>query len=217
MSRKRSHLDEDRWNNLWERFCDAKAPTGLFQKLAAAYNEPYRAYHTTEHILHCLGEFDRARDLIRWPDELEMALWFHDAVYDTHAADNEEKSADWAQRALLLNKCPAEIVTRIHDLVMTTKHSTPLIEKDAQLIADIDLSSLGQPEPDFLNNELNIRTEYQWVPEKLYQEERVKILTSFLQRRRIYFTDYFESLYESQARKNLKDALNRLKGFGKHV
>jgi hypothetical protein len=36
-------------------------------------------------------------------------------------------------------------------------------------------------------------------------------------RNRIYFTDYFESLYGIQARKNPKDALNLLKGFGNHA
>lgn len=144
MSRKKSYLDEDRWNDLWESFCDVRAPTGLFQKLSAAYSEPHRTYHTAEDILHCLEEFDHVRDLARWPNEVEMALWFHDAIYDTHASDNEEKSADWVQRVLLLNKCPPEIVTRIRDLIMATKHTMPPIENDAQLVADIDLSSLGQ-------------------------------------------------------------------------
>jgi predicted metal-dependent HD superfamily phosphohydrolase len=54
MSREKSYLDEDRWNDLWERFCDMELPTGLFQKLSVAYSEAHHAYHTAEDILHCL-------------------------------------------------------------------------------------------------------------------------------------------------------------------
>ena len=203
-------LKKSRFIEVWQKLCNAKPPIDLFRKLIKTYSEEHRAYHTAEHIVYCLDELDHVLDLAKNPAEVEMALWFHDAVYDPHASDNEEKSAAWARQVLLTNNCPAESVARICDLILTTKHDKPPLENDTQLIADIDLSSLGQPESEFLSNERKIRTEYQWVPEKIYREERVKFMKSFLQRKHIYFTDYFEVLYGIQARKNLADALERL-------
>jgi len=206
-------LKKNRFIEVWQKCCNTKPPAGLFTEIVKAYSEEHRAYHNAEHIAYCLDELDHVPDLARQPQEVEMALWFHDAIYDTHASDNEEKSATWARQALLASHCPTESVARICDLILTTKHDKSPIENDTQLIADIDLSSLGQPESEFLNNERKIRAEYQWVPEKSYREERVKILGAFLQRKHIYFTDYFEALYGIQARKNLADALERLKGL----
>jgi predicted metal-dependent HD superfamily phosphohydrolase len=203
-------LNKKRFIEVWQTLCGTKPPAGLFAEILKAYSEEHRAYHTAEHIAHCLDELDHVPDLAKQPLEVEMALWFHDAVYDPHASDNEEKSAAWARQVLLASNCPAESVARICDLILTTKHDKPPLENDTQLIADIDLSSLGQPESEFLSNERKIRKEYQWVPEKKYQEERVKTLKAFLQRKRIYFTDYFEALYGIQARKNLFNALKRL-------
>ncbi|RPI74768.1 MAG: N-methyl-D-aspartate receptor NMDAR2C subunit [Desulfobacteraceae bacterium] len=203
-------LKKNRFIELWQKLCGTKPPAGLCAEIMKAYSEEHRAYHNAEHIAHCLEELDHVPDLARQPLEVEMALWFHDAVYDTHTSDNEEKSAAWAQQALRTGHCPTESVVRIYDLILTTKHDKPLIENDPQLIADIDLSSLGQSEPEFLSNERNIRAEYRWLPEKSYREERIKVIQNFLQRKHIYFTDYFEALYGLQARKNLIDALNRL-------
>ncbi len=203
-------LEKNRFIEVWQKLCNAKPPAGLSLEIVKAYSEEHRAYHNAEHIAYCLDELDHVPDLTKQPQEVETALWFHDAVYDTHASDNEEKSAAWARQALLASNCPAESIARICDLILTTKHDKPPIENDTQLIADIDLSSLGQPESEFLNNERKIRNEYQWMPEKIYQEERGKILKAFLQRKRIYFMDYFEVLYGIQARKNLADALERL-------
>src|SRR5215207_157618 len=84
----------------WRRCAGALAarPIGpaVFDELVARYSEPHRKYHTLQHLAECLAHFEAVRDLAEQPAEVEMALWFHDAIYDTQRHDNEEKSADWS-------------------------------------------------------------------------------------------------------------------------
>jgi predicted metal-dependent HD superfamily phosphohydrolase len=161
--------------------------------LKARYAEPHRKYHTLEHIEHCLAEFDPRQ--AREPEAVELAIWFHDAVYDTKAHDNEEKSAE-----LLLSLIPE--ATRAAELVLVTKHhraSTP----DEALLVDIDLAILGQPEERFDRYERQIREEYAWVPEPIFRQKRGEILEGFLARPFIYQTEPFRAKYEAAARANL--------------
>ena len=66
----------------------------LFKKLFCAYTEPHRYYHTLQHIAECLVRFHTIRHLATNPSEIEVALWFHDAIYDTRRDDNEVRSAE---------------------------------------------------------------------------------------------------------------------------
>jgi predicted metal-dependent HD superfamily phosphohydrolase len=72
--------------------------------------------------------------------------------------------------------------------------------------------SWAPPGPGLLSTETQVRREYSWVPEKAFRKTRGAILASFLQRPRIYTTDHFANLLESQARSNLRYSLERLIG-----
>ena len=74
----------------------------------SAYSEPHRHYHTTAHIDACLAELDLAGDLASDRGEVEVALWFHDAIYRSWRHDNEQRSADLA--AETLRAAPVESV-----------------------------------------------------------------------------------------------------------
>ena len=161
--------------------------------LKARYAEPHRRYHTMEHIEHCLREFDPRQ--AREPEAVELAIWFHDAVYDTRRSDNEERSAAW-----LLELMPE--AKRAAELILVTKHhraSTP----DEALLVDVDLAILGQPGDVFDRYERRIREEYAWVPGILFRHKRAKILRGFLERPFIYGTEHFRAKYEAAARANL--------------
>ena len=60
-----------------------------YDELVAAYSEKHRHYHTARHISQCLKEFSEAKNLAQKPDEVELALWFHDAVYDVFAKNSD--------------------------------------------------------------------------------------------------------------------------------
>jgi predicted metal-dependent HD superfamily phosphohydrolase len=203
-------LDLERWN----RLLAALGITGeseCFDALLAAYSEKHRHYHTTRHIDHCLRELDSATSLAREPAEVELALWFHDAIYDPHSSKNEERSADWACELLTRHHASAERVNRVRDHILATRHEAIAIDADSRLVVDIDLSILGVDEAAYAEFEVNVRKEYRWVPSLLFRRKRAEILESFLARPQIYTTQLFRDRYEVAARRNLTQAIEHLR------
>ena len=101
-------INLSRWRALWRRLEGQTDSEPVFDQLQTHYTEPHRAYHNLDHIADCLAQFDRAKHLARFPAELELAIWLHDIIYDTHASDNEEKSAQWAVDAMQAAHMPPE-------------------------------------------------------------------------------------------------------------
>jgi predicted metal-dependent HD superfamily phosphohydrolase len=213
MGRQQRTLDQQRWLELWSRLGGQASGAPIFVQLAAAYAEPGRAYHTVEHIRDCLAQLDLSRNLAQRPDEVEAALWFHDAVYRPGASDNEDQSAELARTALSVGAVPREAADRTAALVLATRHAGVPGSPDEQLICDIDLSILGREPGIFDAFERQIRREYAWVPEPTYRRERSAVLSGFLQRPSIYQTDQFRRRYEALARANL-ERLNQKLGEG---
>jgi predicted metal-dependent HD superfamily phosphohydrolase len=195
--------DPARWSELWRRLGAENDPQPVFEHLARAYAEPQRAYHTLEHIRDCLAQFDQASMLAERPVEVETALWLHDVVYNPRAPDNEERSAEWAEKLLRRNGVTGVAVERIRALILATKHQAPAPGGDAALLVDIDLSILGMDVEIFERYEQKIGQEYSFVPEQAFREGRIRILESFLKREFIYQTSFFRERYEAQARENL--------------
>src|SRR5262249_1647804 len=117
-------LDQARFAKLWQRLGAESDVGALFAALAASYAAPHPAYHRADHIGDCLSQFDAARTLALRPDEVEFALWFHDAVYDPKRADNEERSAAWAAQALMDAGVSAETTAHVSQLIVATKHAS---------------------------------------------------------------------------------------------
>ena len=88
------------WTAAWQALGVAAPDDALRFELQRRYGEPQRHYHTMQHLGECLAWFDREQALAERPGEVALALWFHDAIYDVHAHDNEARSADWARQAL---------------------------------------------------------------------------------------------------------------------
>ena len=183
--------------------------TTLFAQLEAAYREDGRHYHTDRHIDACLRQLGEVEELAERPSEIALALWFHDAVYDTKRADNEEKSAEWARDYLQHAGAGGAVVTRIGDMILATK--THLVSGiDGALMVDADLSILGAPADEFDAYDAAIRAEYAWVADPDYRAARRNILESFLARHNIYHTAVFRRRLEARARANLEAAISRL-------
>lgn len=210
--RQTNPLDRSRWTELWNRLGAQGDGLSIFSGLEAAYADPVRAYHTADHIRDCLAQFDLSRETAQHPDEVEAAIWFHDAVYLPGASDNEDRSARLAQTSLTEAGAPLEVARRIAGLVVATQHLAIPSEPDAALLCDIDLSILGRTPEVFDEFERRIRREYSWVPEPVYRGARAEILEGFLRRGVIYQTDFFRQRYEIPARANLTRAIAQLSG-----
>jgi predicted metal-dependent HD superfamily phosphohydrolase len=157
-----------------------------------------------------LEAFAAVRHLARQPLAVEMAVWFHDAVYDPRAPDNEEKSAALALQRLTEAGASPELAATVSRLVLATKRHEAGNDPDAALLLDVDLGILGQTEARFQEYEAQIRREFDWVPVKTFAAKRAEILRQFLARDRIYATNYFHEKLEPAARANLQRSIQNL-------
>lgn len=200
----------DRWQSLWRELGASDSDDELFRRLVACYSEPHRKYHTMQHLEECFAHLENVRSLAEHAGEVELALWFHDAIYDTKKKDNEERSAEWARDSALSAGLTVDQASRIYELVMTTMHSAVPLGRDAAVAVDIDLGILGSDAARFDEYEVQVREEYSWVPGPLYRAGRRKILQEFANRENIYSTDYFREKCEARARDNIARSLARL-------
>ena len=184
----------------------------IFHSLVSAYSENHRHYHTLTHVADCLRHFDTCAAQINEPREVEVALWFHDAIYNPLSGRNERKSADWAASFLSTNSATDELVARVHRLIMVTKHDAPTHTSDEAILVDIDLAILGEDAATYSMFEQTVRKEYQIIPIFLYRKKRAEVLRGFLERPFIYRNEPFKSEREQQARINLANAISNLTG-----
>ena len=187
-------------------------PECAFEEMTQRYSEPHRAYHTLQHLEECFVLFETARPLMRAPGEVAMALFYHDAIYDTHARDNEARSAELA-RHVLEEYCRAdrEVAASVTGLILATLHDAVAANGDCTVLVDIDLSILGARGDRFDEYERQIRFEYSWVSDADFRKGRAAVLEAFLGRDAIYGTDMFRTRLEPAARSNLERSLAKLR------
>lgn len=216
---------QQRWNATWQRLRAAAAATvasipaaalsdpgldALFAELERRYREPQRHYHTLQHLEECFAMLDAARPDMDDAAAVELALWFHDAVYDAHRHDNEERSAALATARLTQAGMPPARVAGVADLILATRHHAPAAGTDAAILVDVDLAILGAAPARFDAYERQIRAEYAHVPDDVFVPARRRILEHFLQRPVLFATPALRMRHERQARINLAAALQRL-------
>jgi predicted metal-dependent HD superfamily phosphohydrolase len=198
-----------RWLATWAAL-NLAPPAGLCEQLLRAWDEPQRHYHTLQHLTECLALFDTLRAHAEQPADIDLALWFHDAIYDVQGHDNEARSAHWAVQALAAAGVDTARCQRVHDLIMATCHAALPASPDQALLVDIDLAILGAPAARFAEYTLQISAEYAWVPPDAYAVKRRAVLQGFLDREQIYTTPAVAQRLEQRARANLAKAISSL-------
>jgi predicted metal-dependent HD superfamily phosphohydrolase len=186
-------------------------------RLVGIYSGPDRHYHNLDHVRTLLALAEEHAGEFTDGEAVEAAIWFHDAVYDTRKADNEEESAKLA-RQLLAGAAAEERLEFIAAMIRASAtHGIPgsmqgAAVKDCALFLDMDLAILGRPAVEFDVYERAVRLEYGWVPDEAWIAGRVQVLRNFLVRPFIYATPQFRKSREVAARSNLMRSLARLEG-----
>ena len=178
----------------------------VFDVLVAAYSAPDRHYHNLEHLAEMFRVAARLTLITDDPSAVQLAVWFHDAVYDPRAADNEARSADLAATLLGPVGVPRSELERVARLIHATAHlatDRPPGDRETAILLDADLAILGAAPERYARYAGAIRQEYAWVPEAEYRAGRARVLDRFLARSRIFWTDLAYQEGEQQARANL--------------
>ncbi len=202
------------WFRLLGQFgVDAAAAEPALNFLVAAYSSGDRFYHNLEHIHETLDMARRFAGGASAPAEVDLAIWFHDVVYDTRSKDSEERSAEFAAATLAPLGLPSASIARICKQIQATAHlsnSAAPAHGETALILDADLAVLGAPEDRYYREATDIRREYAWVADGDYCNGRAKVLEAFLARRRIYWSELLHRERDTQARQNLTNELASL-------
>jgi predicted metal-dependent HD superfamily phosphohydrolase len=195
-----------RWDRL-ARALDIPPVIGeeVWQTINAAYSEPHRHYHTLRHIESVTAQCESLRRRFRAPDTAQLALLFHDVVYDPARPDNETLSAALL-RDRLGDHIDAAVMTSACAMIEATKQHNAGPDPDSNLLLDIDMSILGADWPDYLAYARGVAREYLPVyGAEAYATGRVTLfLTPTLEKPHLFLTEPFAAL-EAPARKNLRD------------
>jgi predicted metal-dependent HD superfamily phosphohydrolase len=199
------------FQNLQQRFIQEfpqsmqeKALNLYHDEIHLRYTEKHRKYHTLNHLKECFDHFDNVKKHMQKPSLVAMAIWFHDIIYDPMKHDNELKSADLMLQLLKDSHFNSTELNSIHTLIMATKHPSDPKNEDEKLLIDIDLAILSTDSQRFSEYDQQIREEYSFVPEQLYNLERSRFLKKLITSGNIYYSDHFHS-YNKLAISNLKN------------
>lgn len=178
------------------------------QDLLGRWSEPHRRYHTLTHLAFMLSVVDEFAAEADQADDVRLAAWFHDAVYDPDAADNERRSADLAAAALPSLGVAADEVVRL--VRLTADHRPAPGDRNGQLLCDADLAILGTPTEQYADYAAAVRAEYAHVPAEAFRVGRAAILRQLVAADHLFHRPALRERYERAARANVAAELARL-------
>lgn len=193
----------DRFQALWRRCSEQpRREESAWAQLETLYGEPHRHYHTLAHIAVCLSHLDAVAPLLGDDaDTVELALWFHDAIYSIAQHEypyNEARSAAFFA-TLARGELADPQVAKVEELILATTHKALHEDRSSRYVVDIDLAGIGAPWPEFLENSAAIQREQDSTP-----EEELAFLEILDARPHIYQTSYFATRLEMSARDNIR-------------
>ena len=174
------------------------ALTDLSDELLLAWDRP--GYHDLLHLTEVLDRLDvlaaGGADFDR--PVVDLAAWFHDAVY-AGADDDEERSAQWAERAL-----PASYAAEVARLVRMTAHHRPDdSDANACALSDADLAILAAPRERYDTYAAGVRADFAHIADADFRAGRKAVLTDLADKPRLFHTAQAVDLWEDAARANL--------------
>jgi len=176
------------------------------QELNLLYTEPHRAYHTLEHITIMFNLATAHGVKLSVPQQL--AIWYHDCIYDPTRKDNEEQS----NRLFLRhhdNVLHPNYITRTSNIILDTiSHISD--NHESFDVLDLDLAGFGFDTNSYHYATSQIRLEFSHLSEEEWRYNRKQFLTSLLNRKHIFQTHWARDFYEIKARRNIEADIKSL-------
>lgn len=183
----------------------------IWLDLATAYGADGRFYHNLTHIHHAVSIATQLQSVTTDFTAVQLAVWFHDVVYNPRQSDNEAQSAAYAQQLLRPLGVPEQILITASDLILATKSHEPTTDDPNTLVMlDADLAILGAPPAQYDAYARAIRQEYSFVPDEAYRAGRAAILQRFLARSPFFFTGWMQERFDMAVTQNLTRELEFL-------
>jgi predicted metal-dependent HD superfamily phosphohydrolase len=190
---------------------NGKLAEQLWSEIESAYRQPDRYFHNLFHLDQLFSVLKPLESQVEDWDTLSFAVFYHDVVYDVVEYvtnnNNEDKSAELAEKALRTINYPAEKIERCKHHILATKKHFLSTDGDTNFLTDADLSILGQPWSVYETYRKNIRREYGIFPDSIYHAGRIKVLQHFQQMKDLYKTAAFRQQYETAAKENIRREL----------
>ena len=194
----------DAWIALARRAGARDDVTGAGAALLGRWSEPHRAYHDLAHLDEVLHRIDLLAGEADQPDLVRLAAWFHDAVYDPQASDNEERSAEVATVALADLGLAPDVVDEVARLVrLTATHAVGTGDRDGVVLCDADLAVLASDPPRYQSYVEGVRREYAHLDDPTFARGRSDVLHRLLDRPQLFTTSYGRREWEQRARANV--------------
>ncbi|MEU5305578.1 hypothetical protein ACH4YO_34595 [Streptomyces noursei] len=190
-------------------------PAPYAANLLRRWAEPQRHYHTTDHLTAVLDRIDELAAHAEDLPAVQLAAWFHDAVYRPDRSENEERSAALAERALPELGIAAPRAAEVARLVrLTVTHDPAPDDRNGAVLCDADLAVLAGSPDTYADYAAAVRAEYAFVPDPDFRAGRAAVLRQLLALPRLFMTAQAHDRWETAARHNLSTELTLLEGGG---
>ena len=188
----------ERWNSTFP----GHEELGL--ELLERWGEDSRKYHGRTHLLAVLEALDVLTEPALPARTVCLAAWFHDAVYEGVAGQDEEESALLAEDRLnTAGLAPGDVAEVARLVRLTDKHSPEPGDHAGALLCDADLSVLGGDEQSYARYVTAVREDYAHVSDADFAKGRAAVVRHLLSLDPLFHGDRAKALWLDAARRNL--------------
>lgn len=191
----------DRWHSL----VDHPGAEAAGRDLLGRWAQPHRRYHGLDHLRNVLQRVDELAAEAADVDAVRLAAYFHDAVYDPASPANEQRSARLAEDVLAALDVDATRAGAVARLVRVTASHVPASsdDRDGAVLCDADLAVLAAAPDVYAAYAAAVRQEYAHLDDATFRAGRLDVLSSLLDRQRLFWTRTGRDRWEERARQQL--------------
>ncbi|WP_247666519.1 hypothetical protein [Aquimarina sp. MMG015] len=185
-----------------------KISSSLWDYVIKNHSKKSRYYHNLSHLENLYQNLLSVQEeIVDW-DIVLFSLFYHDCIYNVLKQDNEERSAQKAEEVLSSLFISSERVELCKEIILATKGHQISKNNDVNYFTDADLSILGSSWADYEMYFKQVRKEYKYYPDFMYNKGRIKVLEHFIEMPKIYKTGHFYNTLEKQAKQNLQKEID---------